>query len=191
MKKITLFLSTAAVCVLALGMSGCSKEKHALPEGEPCRLTLSGKALRVETKTGTEPMPDNLELGVHIVDRTSGEELKNAALTNIKHATDASGAISNTDPDPIILTTGYTYDVYAYSPYDQGVTAEGSSSVRVFHGTDVLWAKAAGEKPNAATHNTELVFEHKTSQISFTIVADPNSNPDLTGAYLSVTGFKG
>lgn len=190
MKRITL-LAVAAAVVFAGGLSGCSKEKGVLPKGEPCRLSLSGMALKTETKAGTESLPGDLELGVHVVDQTSGENLGNAALTNIKHVTDASGAISNTNPDPIILTTGYTYDVYAYSPYIDGVTAATSSSIPFIHGQDVLWAKTGGERPNAATHNTELTFEHKTAQISFVPVADPASNPDLTGARLTVTGFMG
>lgn len=184
-------LAAAAAVVFAGGLSGCSKEKSVLPKGDPCRLALSGMALKTETKAGTESLPGDMELGVHVVDLTSGENLSNAVLTNIKHVTDASGAISNTNPDPIILTTGYTYDVYAYSPYIDGVTAATSSSIPFIHGQDVLWAKAASEKPNAATHNTELIFEHKTAQISFVPVADPDSNPDLTGARLTVTGFMG
>ena len=190
MKRISL-LATAAAAVFAIGLSGCSKEKTILPKGEPSRLVLTGTALQAETKADTEPLQGGMELGVHIVDVTSGESLNDAALTNIKHATDASGAIGNTNPDPIILTTGYLYDVYAYSPYNASVTAATTSTVRVSHGMDVLWAKAAGEKPNAATHNTELIFEHRTAQISFVPVADPASNPDLTGARLSVTGFAG
>lgn len=190
MKRINL-LAVAAAVVVAGGVGGCSKEKTILPKGEPCHLALAGTALKTETKADTEPLPDDLELGVYIVDRTSGENLSDAGLANIKHVTDASGAINNTNPDPIILTTGYTYDVYAYSPYIEGVTAATSSSIPVIHGQDVLWAKTAGEKPNAATHNTNLIFEHKTAQISFIPVADPASNPDLTGARLSVTGFMG
>lgn len=190
MKRMTL-LAVAAAVVFAGGLSGCSKEKGVLPKGEPCRLVLMGVALRAETKADTESLPDGLELGVHIVDVTSGESLNDATLTNIKHVTDASGAIGNTNPDPIILTTGYTYDVYAYSPYNAGMTAATSSAVPVTHGQDVLWAKAAGERPNAATHNTALIFEHRTAQISFVPVADPGSNPDLTGARLIVTGFMG
>lgn len=188
MKRIAL-LATAAAAVLAAGLSGCSKEKNVLPKGEPCRLALTGQALRTETKVDTEPLAGGLELGVHIVDLTSGENLNNAALTNIKHATDATGAIGNPNPEPVILTTGYTYDVYAYSPYVAGVTAETSSLVPVAHGQDVLWAKASGEKPNAATHTTALTFEHRTAQVSFAVAADPVSNPDITGATLKVTGF--
>ncbi len=184
-------LAAAAAVVLAGGLGGCSKEKTILPKGEPCRLNLSGVALRPETKAETEPLSGGLELGVHVVDLTSGEALSNAALTNIKHVTDASGAISNTNPDPIVLTTGYLYDVYAYSPYDASVTAATSSAVPVGHGMDVLWAKSAGEKPNAATHNVALTFERKAAQVAFQVVADGASHPDITGATIQVTGFYG
>lgn len=191
MKKITLFPAAAAALLLAMGMSGCSKET-VQPKGEPSRLSLAGKTLDMAvqgqsvTKAGTEALPGGLELGVHVVDLTSGEDMTNMAIANVKHVTDASGAINNTNPDPIILTTGYTYDVYAYSPYVAGTTA----TVPVAHGQDVLWAKAAGEKPNSATHSTTLTFGHKTSQISFSVVADATSDPDLTGATLKVTGFR-
>ena len=190
MKKITLFPAAAAMLLLAMGMSGCSKET-VQPKGEPSRLSLAGKTMDLAvqgqsvTKAGTEALPGSLELGVHVLDLTSGEDMTNMAIANIKHVTDASGAMSNTNPDPIILTTGYTYDVYAYSPYIAGTT----TTVPVGHGMDVLWAKAAGEKPNAATHSTTLTFGHKAAQISFSIVADATSAPDLTGATLKVTGF--
>lgn len=187
MKRISLLATAAAV--LTAGLSGCSKEKIVLPGGEPCRLVLTGEALRTETKVDTEPLDGGVELGVHVVDLTSGENLSNAALTNIKHVTDASGAISNANPDPIVLTTGYTYDVYAYSPYHAGGAAATSSAVPVGHGQDVLWAKAAGEKPNAATHTVALTFERKAAQVAFQIVADGASKPDITGATIRVTGF--
>lgn len=190
MKKITLFPTVAAMLLLVMGLSGCSKE-NGEPKGEACRLLLTGSTLDLEvlgqsvTRTETEALPDGLELGVHVVDLTSGEDVSNAAVTNVKHVADASGAINNTNPDPIILTTGYAYDVYAYSPYTAGTT----TTVSIDHGTDVLWAKAAGEKPNAATHSTNLIFSHKAAQISFSVVADAASAPDLTGATLKVTGF--
>ena len=190
MKKITFFPAAAATLLLAMGMSGCSKE-NGVPKGESCRLSLTGNTLDLAvqgqsvTRAGTEALPDGLELGVHVVDLTSGEDVTNMAIANVKHVTDASGAINNTNPDPIILTTGYTYDVYAYSPFVAGTT----TTVPVAHGTDVLWAKAAGEKPNAATHSTNLTFGHKTAQVSFSVVADATSDPDLTGATLKVTGF--
>lgn len=190
MKKITFFPAVAIVLLSAMGMSGCSKET-VQPKGEQSRLSLTGKTMDLAvqgqsvTKAGTEALPGGLELGVHVVDLTLGEDLTSMAIANIKHVTDASGAIGNTNSDPIILTTGYTYDVYAYSPYVAGTT----TTVPVVHGTDVLWAKAAGEKPNAATHSTTLTFSHKTAQISFSLVADATSTPDLTGATLKVTGF--
>lgn len=197
MKRITL-LATAAAAVLAVGLSGCAKEKNGLPKGDPCRLSLTGTAIDLYgngsqasmTKAGTDLLPANLAVGVHVVDLTSGETVSTAAIANVQHVSDASGALNNADPaNPIILTTGYTYDIYAYSPHVTAVTSATSSAIPVVHGSDVLWAKTADEKPNAATHNVALTFEHKTAQVAFQIVADGTSNPDITGATLKVTGF--
>ncbi len=203
MKRITwLGATTAAVAVaLAAGMSSCAKEKALvdLPEGEECRLALTAstietKGASVATKA-TETLPAGMEVGVHIVDLTSKETLTTATKwVNLKHVTDASGGlVYQTDASglPIILTTGYVYDIHAYSPYQAGLTAAGTTQIPVSHGTDLLWAKTTGEKPNAATHKANLVFEHRMARVAFQVVADAASTPDITGATIKVTGFYG
>lgn len=184
-------LATTAAFLLAGGLSSCTKEKTVV-KGEPSQLVLKATAIDLyKTKAeATEALPENTEVGVHIVDLTSGETPATAKIVNLKHVADASGALNLVGSDlPIILTTGYTYDIYSYSPYQEGLTGETVSAIPVSHGTDVLWAKAAGEKPNAATHSTTLTLEHKMAQIEFQVVADAASQPDITGATLKVTGF--
>ncbi|HIW11123.1 MAG TPA: fimbrillin family protein [Candidatus Rikenella faecigallinarum] len=195
MKKLSV-LAVFAAALLTAGLSSCSKVKMVGTSGEPCKLSLQANTVDISanrvsaSKATTEPLPENTTIGVHVVDLTSGESLSTAAITNVKYSADASGALNKTDAStPVILTTGYTYDVYAYSPHNAGVTAETSSAVPVTHGTDVLWAKTAGEQPNTSTHTTNLSFEHKMAQISFRVVADGASNPDITGATIKVTGF--
>lgn len=197
MKRITLF---ASALVFTLALAGCSKDTNGLPQEKmPSRLSLTGTAIdisaasqnnRAATKVETEALPAGLEIGAHIVDLTSGEVVNSAAIANVKHYTDPLGGIILSDIDhPMILTTGYTYDMYAYCPYDPAVASPTATAIAVAHGTDMLWAKTAGEKPNAATHTTALVFEHKTAQVKFKVVADGASKPDVTGATIKVTGF--
>lgn len=193
MKKFSV-LAVFAAAVLTAGLTGCSKVKMVGTAGEPSQLSLQANTVdisanRTWSKATTEPLPENTEIGVHVVDLTNSETLATAAISNVKYVSDASGALSKTDATPVILTTGYTYDVYAYSPHNASVTADNASAIPVAHGTDVLWAKTAGETPNASTHTTTLTFEHKMAQISFNIVADGASKPDITGATLKVTGF--
>ncbi|MDE5944448.1 MAG: fimbrillin family protein [Rikenella sp.] len=197
MKRITwLGTTTAAVAVvLAAGMSSCAKEKalaDLLPEGEPCRLMLQAKT--IDTKVNAERLSEGTVVGVHIVDRTSEETTTTAQKwPNLKHIANAQGGLDyqNEDPSglPIILTTGYLYDVYSYSPYVEGLTAEGSSQIAVGHGVDVLWAKTGDQKPNDKTHTVDLEFEHKAAKVEFQVVADAASEPDITGATIKVTGF--
>lgn len=198
MKRNTLLTAMAASMVLVL--TGCSKENGTeLPSGDPSKLALTGKAIDVSstgrntiTKADNELLPERTTIGVHIVDLIGGETLSTAKITNVAHTTDAAGTVNIDNPDnPIILTTGYTYDVYAYSPYVAGVNPASLSAIPVNHGVDCLWVKAPGEKPNAATHKVALAFQHATSQITFKVVADAASQPDITGATLEVTGFYG
>lgn len=194
MKRITWLASAAVAVFAAVGVSGCSKEKIlvGMPEGEPCRLMLQAKT--IETKVDAERLPEGAVVGVHIVDRTSGETTTTAQKwPNLKHIANAQGGLDyqNADPSglPIILTTGYLYDVYSYSPYVDGLTAEGSSQIAVGHGVDVLWAKTGDQKPNDKTHTVDLEFEHKAAKVEFQVVADAASEPDITGATIKVTGF--
>ncbi|WP_281670950.1 fimbrillin family protein [Rikenella microfusus] len=197
MKRMMLLAAVAGAVVVA-GLNGCAKKSTERNGGEACRLALTGTAIGLYgngsmasmSKTGTEALPENLEVGVHVVDLTNGETPSTAAIANRKHVSDGSGALVGADPDnPVILTTGYTYDVYAYAPHVAGVAPAVSSSIPVTHGSDILWAKSSGEKPNAATHTVALTFERKAAQIAFRIVADEASQPDISGATLKVTGF--
>lgn len=187
MKRITL-LATAAALLSVAGLSGCAKETNLSTVGEPSLLMLT--ATELATKADTEVLPENTEVGVHVVELTTGETAATASRANLKHVADESGQLNMTDPEAsIILTTGYTYDIYSYSPYAEGVSGEAVSAIPVNHGTDILWAKAAAEKPNAKTHSASLVFEHKMAQVEFQVVADAATEPDITGATLKVTGF--
>lgn len=199
MKKI-LWFATIAAMVSAPVLTGCSKEQRGdLPAGKRSELVLKGKAINISGSnrtvakaTGDDALTAGTQVGVHIVDLSSGETIQTAPISNRAHTADATGTLNLDDPDqPIILTTGYLYDVYAYAPYVAGMTGATASAIPVAHGVDCLWVKAASEKPNAAKHTMALSFLHKTSQIGFQIVADPASNPDITGATLEVIGFYG
>lgn len=195
MKKITWFSAIAAICAVAAGVSGCTKKELRVLEGEQSLLSLTGKTqhmavTKVASQSTAQPLAANFETGIYVVNKTSSEDVGTAAISNLKHVADASGALNNTG-DPIILTTGWTYDMIAYGPYDPATVA--TDGVKVEHGNDMIWAKSAGEKPNAKTHSTALTFQHKVSQIQFELVdggTTGDGNPvNLTGATFKVTGF--
>lgn len=194
MKKITWFSALAATFAVAVGVSGCiKKELQVLEGGETCQLLLTGVTQSMGTTKAdatTEPLAAGLETGIYVVNRTSGENVTNAAVANVKHVADASGALNNTEA-PIILTTGWEYDMIAYGPHDPATVA--ADSVKIEHGKDMIWAKNEKEKPNAKTHSTALTFQHKVAQISFELKDGGEDGSgkgvDLTGATFQVTGF--
>lgn len=196
MKKITWFSAFAAICVVAVGVSGCTKKELRMPEGEKSQLFLTGKTQQMggtkaqQQVTTTLPLANGVETGIYVVNRTSGESVETAGVSNLKHVANASGGLDNTG-DPIILTTGWEYDMIAYGPHDPAVVA--ADGVKVEHGKDMIWAKSEKEKPNAKTHSTALTFQHKVSQIQFELVnggdTGDGKSVDLTGATFKVTGF--
>ncbi len=195
MKKITWFSALTAICAVAVGVSGCTKKELEIPAGEKSQLLLTGKTqqmgvTKAQKATTTQPLANNFETGIYVVNRTSGENVGTAGVSNLKHVSDASGALINTGA-PIILTTGWEYDMIAYGPHDPAVVA--ANGVKVTHGNDMIWAKSAGEKPNAKTHSTALTFQHKVSQIEFELVdggtTGEGNSVNLAGATFKVTGF--
>ncbi len=185
-----------SVALLTLALVGCESQIEPLggkilpdPNIEKAELALSGKAAMVqEVKADNqEALTNGTQVGIFVVDKTSGESLNSASVvTNGLYTANGAGGLTG-GASPVELLMGYHYEVYGYAPYSGTLSG---TTLSVGHDTDFIWALAADEVPNTTVHTTDLVFDHKTAQIQFKVAG--SEGVDISGGYtFTVTGFYG
>lgn len=172
------------LAAMAAVVASCSKSERVAPVEGEIALELNGSVLKVEKDTkANDPLAENTQVGV-FVDLAPEQS---AEAVNALFKVNAQGQIQG---DPILLTATKTYNVYAYAPYKDGITASTRSTIPVAHNEDVLYAYANLANVSTTNKTANLVFAHKVSQIAFTVVADESSpSIDVSNAALEVTGF--
>lgn len=159
------------------------------PEKEEIVLKLSSN-LKQYAVTRTSPLPQQTEVGVFVPEYQCATTTCDAAHSNVKFTADTSGGLSS--ENPMKLTEGGNYNVYAYSPFKKEA-ADAPEYIPYSHGDDVLGCPIppAILKTNAHNCNVSLKFVHLTAQIQFIVrVSDESSLGSLNAmSVLRVEGF--
>ncbi len=171
--------------VIPVLLAGCSLENNPDQYDGKVSLSLTGDSRElIITRGSGVQLPPSTEIGVYVLQ--TGATRESTRYRNILYtATGSNGILSS--PNPAALDIANSYNVLAYAPR-LGTEPANASAVRFNHGTDLLYAPLTGVTIASATATANLLFEHKMSQITFTLASGAGT-PDLTGALLQVTGF--
>lgn len=180
MKKSNLFI------ILVLFLAGCTSETPV--SRETVALKLAATQSNVVVKSTDPAFTEGISTGLYVTAKDAS--VTASYFSNRKYTSIASGELL-TDAN-IDLTIGQSYDIYAYAPYKEGISAP--STIEFSHGTDVLWApKSVLSDVSKDNHIATLNFEHRSAQISFNVVFSDDFNPALkffsSESVLTVSGF--
>lgn len=179
MKKAWMFVVIPAL------LTGCSPENNPSWHERGVPLTLTGDSREpLITRGSNVPLPPSTEVGVYVLP-TSMPFAATPYRNILYSATGNNGILISSNP--AVLNIADSYDVLAYAPRLETEPAD-ATVVRFNHGTDLLYAPRTGVTISGATAAADLLFEHKMSQMMFTLVSG-TGNPDLTNAVLQVSGF--
>lgn len=169
---------------------GCHSGQEGLaslePSGQEVVLRLSS-GLR-QYASNRVPLPAGTQPGIFVVDMEQRASLILEDGFNVRCTSDAEGQLMS--ENPVRLSEGGNYKVYAYAPYIDGISKE---KMFYSHGVDVLGchkcAEIHGVKPDDCTGVLEFI--HCTAQIRFIVEITDETAWGKLGAtsVLKATGF--
>lgn len=172
-------------------LAGCHSGHEAMesiePTGEEVTLRLTSGLQQYANKH--IPLPKGTEPGIFVVDAGKRASLTLEDGFNVRCTCDGMGQL--TSEDPVRLSEGGSYKVYAYAPYINEINSKESL---IYTGSvDVLGCQECAEIHDVKhTHCTgALEFIHCTAQIRFIVVITDEAALGKLGAksVLKATGF--
>ena len=200
MKQNKLFISLAAIAA-ALTFASCSSdelEKMSQPE-KARTISFTSTISNANTRATSDPQSStSLKTGqnVGIFGVSSEETTTMTNFTNNKYVTGESNAINLAEGSSAMTwptASDATASIYAYIPWQEGYTVDGSNSFSVaddqsteanYLASDLLLAKAPNQSQNTTV---TLPFSHLMSQIRVIISKADGSNINLENATVSIT----
>jgi len=183
-KRMTFVMIIAAFIVTTLSSCGGNNvdSSHDIP------LSFTAHTEGLISEKSPNDLPLSTQVGIYVTAKDA--DITHSYYINRKYTSTSAGVL--TSSDMIYLTTGLSYDIYAYSPY----TASGNTSgnIEFQSGTDILWTPVY-TLTNVSTDNQNVVlnFQHLAAEISFNVVLGEDYTGSLKSfnksSTITVSGF--